>query len=47
MYGVAPAILKEKLDDQLGKFIRYTDYFLVSHFSCMHCGELNSAHKNF
>ena len=23
------------------------NYFLVSHFTCMHCGDLNSAHKDF
>ena len=69
LFGVAPAILKEQLDDQLEKFIRSTsperlmaeasrykssvairegmgmNYFLVSHFTFMHCGDLNSAHK--
>ena len=23
------------------------NYFLVSLFTCMHCGDLNSAHKDF
>ena len=125
VFGVAPAILKEKLDDQLEKFIRSTsserlmaesdapmvgerratnhplaagdrfeknssnhvrptayneedmskqlpsfvrarrvvvrefvggvifrpgrgmNYFMVFNFTCMHCGDLNSAHKDF
>ena len=23
------------------------NYFLVSHFTCIHCGNLNSAHEGF
>ena len=23
------------------------NYFMVFHFTCMHCGDLNSAHKYF
>ena len=25
---------------------RGMNYFMVFHFTCMHCGDLNSAHKN-
>ena len=26
---------------------RGINYFMVFHFTCMHCGDLNSAHKDF